>query len=80
MKMTAGAEEHEPLITSSVDNQRVTYSNTPHVSYQVFSILFFIFGFNRKSRRNILSIFYFLVQNIIMYVCRNAVFFFVLLY
>lgn len=30
--MTAGNEEHEPLITSSVDNQRVAYSNTPPVS------------------------------------------------
>lgn len=31
--MTAGAgEEHEPLISSSVDNQRVTYVNTPQVS------------------------------------------------
>ncbi|XP_049695076.2 protein white [Helicoverpa armigera] len=27
--MTAGNEEHEPLITSSVDNQRVAYSNSP---------------------------------------------------
>ncbi|VVD00448.1 unnamed protein product [Leptidea sinapis] len=27
--MTAGSEEHEPLITSSVDQQRVTYNNSP---------------------------------------------------
>ncbi|CAH2074508.1 unnamed protein product, partial [Iphiclides podalirius] len=27
--MTAGSEEHEPLISSSVDNQRVTYNNSP---------------------------------------------------
>lgn len=30
--MTAGSEEHEPLISSSVDNQRVTYNNSPQVS------------------------------------------------
>ncbi|KAJ0180331.1 hypothetical protein K1T71_003735 [Dendrolimus kikuchii] len=27
--MTAGSEEHEPLIASTVDRQRVTYSNSP---------------------------------------------------
>ncbi|KAJ8722907.1 hypothetical protein PYW07_004087 [Mythimna separata] len=27
--MTAGNEEHEPLITSSVDNQRVAFNNSP---------------------------------------------------
>lgn len=30
--MTAGNEEHEPLITSSVDNQRVAFNNSPTVS------------------------------------------------
>lgn len=36
--MTAGAEEHEPLISSSVDNQRVSYNNSPPVSPLCFKL------------------------------------------
>lgn len=35
--MTAGSEEHEPLITSSVDQQRVTYNNSPQVDSTILS-------------------------------------------
>lgn len=34
--MTAGNEEHEPLISTSVDNQRVTYNNSPQVTYNIY--------------------------------------------
>lgn len=36
--MTAGSEEHEPLISSSVDNQRVTYSNSPQVCKVIYLV------------------------------------------
>lgn len=47
--MTAGNEEHEPLITSSVDNQRVAYNNSPQVSclllfYYFISIFITLFS------------------------------------
>lgn len=40
--MTAGTEEHEPLISSSVDNQRVTYNASPQVSFFKYITLFYV--------------------------------------